>query len=126
MTEARDPLAAFDDAVIAAVAEESGIDEKRLRELLRRHQGTARDLPGVDDLVYEWRRHFGGGVLLERTDTAYYLSLGRSVWGEFAEALEFSPAELAAVMAVHDRQTRRRLGDDAADPDGEWMVLTRE
>lgn len=123
MSEDRDPLSGFDDAVVAAVARERDIDPTALRGLVRRHQETVRSLPGVDGLVYEWRNAFATDPLLERRPEAYYLALPGRVWPEFASALDVDGEELAALRDVHERRVREELGD--ALDDREPMVLVR-
>lgn len=124
-----DPLAAFDDDVVAAVARERALSASELREALRRQQEHARSLPSVDDLVYDWRRFLPYDPLVRRDETAYYLVFTPSVWEEFGEQLSFDDEMLAAARAVHDRQLRHVLtthGEDAAVADGgAAMVLTR-
>lgn len=125
MTDARPPLAAFDDESFETVATDNDIAADRLRALARRHQEGIRELPGVDDIVYEWRNHFHMDPLLARTAAAYVLALPDHIWEEFADRLELSAAELDALQAVHDRQSRGlieatgRLDGDAG------LVLTR-
>ncbi|WP_101297829.1 hypothetical protein [Halegenticoccus soli] len=122
MTETgpRDPLAAFDEEVVEAVARDRGVATERLRELLRRQQESVRELPGVDDIVYEWRRAFPRNPLVERRDEAYFLAVPDHVWPEFGDALSLSSAELAALRAVHARQFDASLGgtDGCGDGDG--------
>lgn len=124
-----DPLAAFDEHVLTAVTEETALDGTQLRDALRRHQEHARSLPGVDDLVYEWRRFLPYDPLVHRETRAYYLVFQPSVWSEFGEQLAFSDATLAAVRAVHDRQLRRVFAtldvDESVLEGGAAMVLTR-
>lgn len=125
MADTRPPLAAFDDDTFDTVAEGTDVSVDALRRLTRRHQEGIRDLPGVDDIVYEWRNHFHLDPLLARTDAAYVLALPDHVWEEFADRLELSTTQLDALLAVHDRQARAlvattdRLDDEAA------LVLTR-
>jgi len=125
----RDELAAFDAAVVEAVADEHGVDADRLAELLRTHQSNVRGLPGVEDLVYEWRNHFHLDPMLARTDAAYYLALPKHVWDEFGDDLAVDDDERAALIAVHDRQARSDAdiaGFEAARLDGDAaVVLTR-
>ena len=131
----REPLAAFDDDGIRAVAADRGDDEAAVRDLVRRHQESVRDLPGVEDIVYEWRRMLPRPPLIERREDAYYLLLRRDVWEEYRDALSLTEGEFAALRAVHARQFAAAVGaagsdgDDgreaAADDDREPMVLTR-
>jgi hypothetical protein len=124
MADSRPPLAAFDDETFDRVAGETGVPADRLRTLTRRHQEGVRDLPGVDNIVYEWRNHFHVDPLVARTDAVYVLALPSHVWDEFADRLELA-AEKEGLLAVHDRQARAlveppdRLDDDAG------VVLTR-
>ncbi|MFC4360023.1 hypothetical protein ACFO0N_18905 [Halobium salinum] len=123
MSDDRDPLAVFDDALVAAVAQERSLDPTALRTLVRRHQEAVRSLPGVDGLVYEWRKAFANDPLLERRPEAYFLALPGHVWIEFASTIEADGDELAAVRDVHERFLRRELGDVLDDR--EAMVLVR-
>jgi len=124
-----DELDAFTEEVIAAVAADHGVDLDRLTELVRRHQSNVRDLPGVDDIVYEWRNQFHLDPMLARTDDAYYLALPAHVWDEFADDLDVVDDERAALVAVHDQQARadaETAGFDASRLDGDAaVVLTR-
>lgn len=134
----RDPLAAFDDGVLARVARERDLPPDRLRELAARQQETVRGLPGVDDLVYEYRKAFARDPVAERRAAAYYLLVPGHVWPEFGDALSLSEAELAALRALHDRQLRAAVGADPTrsrtpsgtavgdrDGDREPLVLVR-
>jgi hypothetical protein len=123
MTDTRGPLVAFDDTVIETVARERDLEVTALRDLVRRQQEVVRSLPGVDDIVYEWRKAFATDPLVERRPEGYYLSVPNHVWPEFATSLSVSTAELNALRAVHDRQFRAVLGDDGGDNDA--IVLTR-
>jgi hypothetical protein len=121
----RPPLAAFDDGTFDHVAAETAVSADRLRALVRRHQEGVRDLPGVDDIVYEWRNHFHMDPLLVRTDAVYVLALPGHVWEEFADRLDVSETELDALLSVHDRQARA-LVDAIGRLDGDTaLVLTR-
>jgi hypothetical protein len=126
----RDPLAPFDEALIEAVAADRGRDAEGLRRLVRRHQEQMRELPGVEDLVYEWRKMLPGDPLVERHEDVYLLLVEPNVWPQFADALEFDADALAAVQAVHARQLRAALGAETGqqtEDDGrEAMVVTRE
>jgi len=123
MTDVRDPLAGFDPAAIEAVAEDRGIDPARLEAIARDHQEGVRDLPGIEDIVYEWRSQFHQDPLLSRTERAYVLALRDHVWNEFAQSLSLSEAETAALRALHERVAATVL-DGEADIDG-VMVLVR-
>jgi hypothetical protein len=120
----RDPLAAFDDGVAGAVAAEFGLPPATLRALVRRHQETVRRLPGVEDVVYEWRRSLPVSPLVERRSGAYLLAVPGHVWPEFREEMALSDVEYDALRAVHARQFVRS-GHEATG-DREPMVLTRE
>jgi len=127
--DTRDPLAAFDADLLSAVAEETGGDPDALRSLVRRHQESVRELPGVADLVYEWRRVFDDAVVV-RTDSAFCCAVRPVVWSEFADALGIDDEERDRLALVHDRQARRTA--DAAGADGSAfddraaVVLTRK
>ena len=127
--DARDPLSAFDPDLVSSVAGETGGDPDALRSLLRRHQESVRELPGVDDLVYEWRRTFDDAVVV-RTAAAFCCAVRPVVWSEFAAALGVTDDDRERLAAVHDRQARRTAGEAGADPsafdDRAAVVLTRE
>lgn len=117
-----DLLAPFDDEVIRAVASENDVDEDVLREALEDHQGTMRDNPGVDDLVYEWRKRFENPVL-SRTDSRYVVAVRVSVWEEFGDYLDLKEDVLAAVVAVHQEQVLRSLSAEALTTAPELVPL---
>lgn len=117
-------LRPFDDDLIDEVATEVGLTPPALRELVDRHQAAVRDTPGVDDLVYEWRRFYPYDPVIARTDTAYIVAPDETVWDEFATALDLPPTEREALMTVHARQARRRAAPDRLDGTAP-MVLTR-
>jgi len=127
--DARDPLAAFDGDLLSAVAEETGGGRDALRSLVRRHQESVRELPGVADLVYEWRRVFDDAVVV-RTDAVFCCAVRPVVWSEFADALGIDGDERERLALVHDRQARRTADtegvDDSAFDDRAAVVLTRE
>lgn len=129
MTEAPDLLAPFDDEVVAAVAERTGTSTAELRTLLRRHQESAREFPGVDNLVYEWRKYLPYDPVVARTDAAFHCVVLPEVWGDFGDALGVDDSEFERLLAVHDRQARRAAeerGEDTAVFDGGTpMLLTR-
>ena len=128
MTE-RDALGVFDAGLVTDVAGDHDIDSDRLSTLARTHQSNVRDLPGVDDIVYEWRTQFHQDPLLARTSAAYYLALPDHVWNEFAEDIGASEAERAALVDLHGRQTRIDADEVGADTarleTSEPVVLTR-
>jgi transposase-like protein len=121
----RDPLAAFDDATVEAVARDHGVAPDRVRALVRRHQELVRRLPGVDDIVYEWRRGFPNDPVVERRPGAYYLSVAEPVWPEFVAALSLDDREASLLQAVHRRQLRAAVGGTPTGDRGA-LVLTRE
>ena len=125
----RDELAAFEERVIDAVAADHAVEPGRLTELVRAHQTNVRELPGVEDIVYEWRNYFHQDPLVGRTPTVYYLALPDHVWEEFVDDLGLDAAERDALLAVHDRQARAASDEDGVevarlDTDAA-LVLTR-
>jgi hypothetical protein len=121
--QTRDPLAAFDPATVERVAAAHDLPADRLRDRLAAHQRSVRALPGVDDIVYEWRRSFPGDPVVERRPDAYLLVVAAPVWAEFADALDFDEATRDAVRAVH-RETVAAVVEGSL-PDGDPVVLTR-
>jgi hypothetical protein len=99
-------LAPFDADVIQAVANANDVDPDPLREALTAHQRTMRENPGVEDVVYEWRKQYDDPVLA-RTDSEYVLGLPPTVWEEYGEYLDLDEPILRAVTAVHQEQTLR-------------------
>ncbi|MEF8887065.1 MAG: hypothetical protein V5A30_04600 [Haloarculaceae archaeon] len=125
----REELAAFDDEVLLSVGTEVGAE--RLAALAREHQAGVRDLPGVDDIVYEWRRGLPWDPLLFRSPEVYVLAVPNRVWAEFLDRLSPEDPEAEALRELHDRQARRTLErvarqevTDALDARAA-MVLTR-
>jgi len=107
-------LAPFDVAVIRTAARDNDIEEPALREALADHQRTMRENPGVEDLVYEWRKQYDDPVL-SRTDEMFILAVPSTVWEEYGDYLEMERPLLQAVVAVHQEQTIR---SEEVDPEG--------
>lgn len=110
MTE---PLDAFPD-----------VEDESDRDLIARHQRAVREFPDVSvaDLVYEYRTLFHQDPLVERTETAYYLSVRSHVWNEFADWMELTDDELARLKAAHAEQFVASVGHSA---DRDALVFTR-
>jgi hypothetical protein len=129
-SDVRDPLVPFDADIVDAVAERTDTDPAHLRDLLRRHQQSARDLPGVDNLVYEWRKYLPYDPVVARTDEAFHCVVLPEVWADFADTLDIGDADFERLLAVHDRQARRAAearGESTESFDGATaMLLTRE
>jgi L-rhamnose mutarotase len=81
-------------------------------------------MPGVEDMVYEWRSQFHEQPVLQQTAEAYYLRLREHVWEEFADALDLAEVDFYAVLDAHEEQTRRKTGAGVDDRE-RMMVLTR-
>lgn len=105
-------LSPFDDEVIRAVAGTNNVDEDQLRSALADHQQTMRDTPGVENLVYEWRKRFDESVL-HRTPETYYMAVEETIWEEYGAHLGFDDYLLAAVVAVHQEQVLREAAVDS-------------
>lgn len=108
-----EPLAAFPDV------------DHGDRALVARHQRTVRSIPDISvaDLVYEYRTQFHRDPLVDRDETAYYLSVRPHVWAEFAERMDLGDAELSRLKAAHEDQFAASVG---TPPENEAMILTRE
>ena len=119
-------LTPFDDTVVRGVAETNRVDEERLRSALADHQQTMRDNPGVEDLVYEWRKRFDDAVL-HRTPETFFMAVRESVWEEYGTHLGLDDYLLAAVVAVHQEQVLRETAVDssAIDEDAVALVVSR-
>lgn len=107
----REELAPFDDDLFGAVGAE--VDSGRLAALAREHQVGIRELPGVDNIVYEWRHQLPRDPLLLRTTAVYVLALPDRVWAEFFDRLGLTDPEADALRELHHRQACRHL--EAAD-----------
>lgn len=105
-------LSPFDDEVIRAVAGTNNVDEEQLRSALADHQQTMSDTPGVENLVYEWRKRFDKSVL-HRTPETFYMAVDETVWEEYGAHLGFDDYLLAAVVAVHQEQVLREAAVDS-------------
>jgi len=120
-------LAPFDDDVLRQVTAANDVEREPLESALASHQRTMRENPGVEDLVYEWRKQYDDPVLV-RTPDLFVLALPPTVWEEYGDHLEFDDETLAAVTAVHQEQTVRMERVDFADiPEGRVaLVAARE
>jgi len=119
-------LAPFDAEVVRAVAGTNSVDEEQLRSALADHQRTMRENPGVEDLVYEWRKRFDDAVL-HRTPETFYMAVRETVWEEYGAHLGIDDYLLAAVVAVHQEQVLRETAVDgsAIDEDAVALVVAR-
>jgi len=116
----------FDEAVVAAVADDVGVDEGELRSALDAHQESVASLPGVENIVYEWRKEYAEPLLKRATD-AYYLLVPERVWSEFADHLDLSEPLEAAVVEVHRRTVADRTDASEAPPEGgAYVALSRD
>lgn len=125
----RDPLAPFDTTLIETVAADHGYDTEALCGLVRRHQEQMRELPGVENLVYERRKLLSRDPLVERRTDVYLLAVEPTVWPQFADALGVAADALAAIKAVHARHLRAAVEDErgrkALAGECEAMIVTR-
>ncbi|MDS0221530.1 hypothetical protein NDI54_09235 [Haloarcula sp. S1AR25-5A] len=126
MTET-DLLEPFDDDVIRGVAGTNNVDEEQLRSALADHQRTMRENPGVEDLVYEWRKRFDEAVL-HRTPETFFMAVRETVWQEYGTHLGLDDYLLAAVVAVHQEQVLREtaVDSDAIDENAVALVVSRQ
>lgn len=124
-----DPVALFDTDRLASVAADRGIAVDALEDLVQRHHAHADSMPGVDELVFEWRRFLDYEPLVARTADAYHLAVDESIWREFGEQMGLDEAAVDALMLLHDREARavaaRRDRPTAAYDRRAAMVLTR-
>jgi hypothetical protein len=129
MSESRDPLSPFDATLVERVAADCGVEVGVLRDLAVRHQQGMRELPGVDNLVYEWRKYYPYDPIVARTERAFYAVVFAAVWDEFADRLGLTEPEQSALTELHDRQTRatlRKRGEDTGVLEGAAaLVVTR-
>ncbi|NHN49719.1 hypothetical protein G9464_19295 [Halostella sp. JP-L12] len=121
----------FDDDSVASAAASTDRSPEELRDLVERHQAGMRDNPGIDGLVYEWRKTLREDPLLFADGDAYYVALPRRIWRQFATAHGLSDEEFEALLAVHDDAVRdAAAGREDADlgklDDDVAMVLLKE
>ena len=119
-------LAPFADEVVRGVARTNSVDEEQLRSALADHQRTMRENPGVEDLVYEWRKRFDDAVL-HRTPETFFMAVRETVWEEYGTHLGLDDYLLAAVVAVHQEQVLRETAVDSTgiDEDAVALVVSR-
>lgn len=91
MTTSSDDLVLFDSVLLEAVADEKDLDVRELATLAGDHQANVERLPGVENLVYEWRKQYRS-PLIDRTDATptppveqTYVALDRTVEAHFDE-----------------------------------------
>ena len=121
----------FDDDSVASAAAATDRSPAELRDLIDRHQAGMRDNPGIDGLVYEWRKTLREDPLLFADADAYYVALPRRVWRQFATAHDMADDEFEALLAVHDDAVRAAAADrddaDLGKLDGDCaMALLKE
>jgi hypothetical protein len=115
-----DPL---EDDVIRAVAEANDVELDPLETAVADHQRTMRENPGVEDLVYEWRKQYDDPVLLREPDV-FVVAVPPTVWDEYGSYLDLEEEVLQALVAVHQEQTLRTDGVDLEGlPDGHATVV---
>jgi hypothetical protein len=121
-----DLLESFDDDVLRAVASENDVELDDLRDALADHQRTMRDTPGVEDLVYEWRKQYDDPVLA-RTDSVFVVSVPPTVWEQYGEYLDIETPMLRAVVAAHQEQTLQmeRVSLEGMATDHTALVVNR-
>ncbi|MDQ2072177.1 hypothetical protein ACODNH_18085 [Haloarcula sp. NS06] len=115
-------LAPFDDEVVRGVAGTNSVDEEQLRSALADHQRTMRETPGVEDLVYEWRKRFDDAVL-HRTPETFFMAVRENVWEEYGTHLGLDDYLLAAVVAVHQEQVLRETAVESSAIDESVVAL---
>jgi len=122
MTEA-ERLSPFDDDVVRSVGAASNVGIQRLEEAVADHQRTMQENPGVEDLVYEWRKQYDNPVI-HRTESVFILAVPPTVWEEYGRYLDFTDELLGAVTAVHQEQTIKTVdGPLSGVPEGCTAVV---
>ncbi|ACV48402.1 MULTISPECIES: hypothetical protein [Halomicrobium] len=115
----------FDTAAVERSASEFEVDPAALTQRLADHQAAVEELPGVENIVYEWRKQYED-PLIERTAGVYYLRVPSTVWDEFGDALGVGDAMLGAVVDVHRRTVSTASGVSSTPPDGvAYVALDR-
>lgn len=120
-----DDASLFDRSHIDATARDHDVDVSALSAVAADHQANVESLPGVENLVYEWRKQYQS-PLIARTRRAYYLAVPKWVWDEFGDALGTRSALLDALAELHRRTVVERTGADATPPKTQtYVVLDR-
>jgi len=115
----------FDRSTVETVAHEHGTDAGSLAETLATHQQSVERLPGVENIVYEWRKQYEN-PLVARTGSAYYLVVPQAIWTEFAEALDLEAEVLDAVIETHRRVVATACNVASSPPEGQaYIALDR-
>jgi len=122
-----DPLArVFGPVDVDDIATRHDVTADRLRTLVSSHQEGMAELPGVENLVYEWRSQFDLSVR-HQSDRCYVVDAPAWAWAEFATALDASEEEMAALQEVHRHAVLAHDHTDLpAGSDANPMVLLRE
>lgn len=125
MTTTGDDSDLFEADVLASAAAARDVDEDDLASVVARHQERVEELPGVENLAYEWRKQYES-PLIERTPGAYFLAVPAWVWDEFGESLDIRDATLDALTEVHRRTAVSRT-DVTPQPSEQmtYVVLDR-
>jgi len=122
---ATDESALFDGDDIEAVATDHAIGAASLADALATHQQSVEDLPGIENIAYEWRKQYED-PLLARTQSAYYFALPATIWHEFGDALDLDDETLGAVIEVHRRTVAGATDGPATPADGlAYVALDR-
>lgn len=106
--------ALFDREHVETAAADHDLDPETVSTALANHQSSVEELPGVENIAYEWRKQYDE-PLIRRTQTAYYVAVPAQIWDEFADALELDDVTSAAVIEVH-RLTVTAACDVSPDP----------
>jgi len=115
----------FDTTDVERSASEFAVDPAALTERLADHQAAVEELPGVENIVYEWRKQYED-PLIERTAEVYYLRVPATVWDEFGDALGVGDAMLSALVDVHRRTVSTTSDVSSTPPDGvAYVALDR-
>jgi hypothetical protein len=115
----------FDPAIVRDVAAAADRSDSWLDAQLARHQRSMESLPGIENLVYEWRKQYGD-VVISRTSDQYVVAVPDWVWDEFADALELETGGVEPLVEVHRRQVVE--GGHASGPPAaaeSYIVLDR-
>jgi len=104
-----DESALFDVDDIEAVATEYAIGAASLADALATHQQSVEDLPGIENIAYEWRKQYED-PLLARTQSAYYFALPATIWHEFDFSTEVSDTQLTEALSVSDHTRFGKAG----------------
>jgi hypothetical protein len=111
--------APFDDALVAEVADEHGLEPDALAALLERHQALCRfGVRTLEDTLYGWRTGMSGDPLVARAADVVTLDGPDFAWTDLLDwpDIDLDSDEATAIRATHARQFERDVESASMGP----------